>query len=260
VNANVAPLLVSIASVLIPPHIAYAVAGGKKADSTAQAVEESVTVLSSPAGFPLGWALGGIVALTLVAAALFYVWVRRQEQLNHDQKLKAWEIFFKMIGTIAVIAGGMIALGEYLQERERYLAESIRQHDTEIEQRNHELNMRLFEETSDVYGELLDLTSKIAFAKKPDEELPREFNQLYHGRLMMVESVEVARLAREWQVRMRSWQGSGQDEDLAILSLQLAAACRNHLQLFEVGKGMPAKAGQTEEVLAETQETFATAP
>ena len=259
-NARIAAPLACVGSVLMSPRFAFAAAGGKIADSPTPMAEESVAVLSSPSGFPLGWALGGIIVLTLAATVLFYLWVRRQEQLGHDQKLKAWEIFFKMIGTIAVIAGGMIAVGEYLQERERYLAESMRQHEREIEQRDHELNMQLFEETSGVYGELLDLTSEIAFAEKQDEELPRKFNQLYHGRLMMVESTNVAQLAREWQVRLEDWQGNGPDRDLAMLSLQLAAACRNHLQLFEVGKGMPAKAGRTEEVLAETQRTFAEAP
>lgn len=206
---------------------------------------------------PVAWPLAALIILPLVSSVAFHFWLRRQKQLDHDQKLKSWDIFFKMIATVTLIVSGMIAVGKYLEDRNRYLAQSIRQHDREIQQREHELNMRLFNETSNVYGEFLDVTAKLTFGDKFDEELVRQFHQLYHGRLMMVENVEVAKLAREFKTRLDGWQVSEPDHQrLSMLSLQLAAECRNHLQLFEVASGLPARSGKSEEVLKQTRETF----
>jgi hypothetical protein len=38
------------------------------------------------------WPLAALIILPLVSSVVFHLWLRRQKQLDHDQKLKTWDI------------------------------------------------------------------------------------------------------------------------------------------------------------------------
>src|SRR5690349_21496788 len=90
--------------------------------------------------------LVGVLLIPVTGVTFFSRWLRTRAELAFDDKLKAWDVFIKLVSALTVIGSGAVFIGKYFDQREQAArqeanlrtAEFLRQKvafDTELHQR-----------------------------------------------------------------------------------------------------------------------------
>ena len=181
-----------------------------------------------------------VLLLPVVAIALFARWLRTMATLGFDDKIKAWDVFLKLVSAITVVASGAVLIGKYFDQREQVArqealrgrqesnlraAEFLRQKltfDTEKHQRRRTL-----------LNEAKVIGARIANAKLPAAEDVRRFDELYDADLIGVEQLNGPVEAAMVTFRRRLRGDGDANEPFNMLALRLAHACETELKASE---------------------------
>ena len=180
----------------------------------------------------------GVLLLPLAAIMLFARWLGALAGLGFDDKLKAWDVFIKLVSALTVVGTGAVLIGKYFDQREQLAqreeqraeqegrlrtAEFLRQKlafDTE----HHQRRRKLFDEAKVV-------ATRLATARSPAEADVRRYEELYGADLIGVEQLEgrVEAAMVRFRRKLRGEAGAPPDP-IEQLSLQLALACETELK------------------------------
>lgn len=175
--------------------------------------------------------LVGVLLIPVAAITLFSRWLRTATGLGFDEKLKAWDVFIKLVSALTVIGSGAVFIGKYFDQREQAAkqeanlrtAEFLRQKlifDTELHQRRHKL-----------FDEAKVIATRLATAKTPSDSDVRRFDELYFADLIGIEQhdgpVETAMV--RFRRKLRGEPGARPDP-IDQLALQLGIACETELK------------------------------
>jgi hypothetical protein len=183
-----------------------------------------------------------LVAVVAIGVARFLWWVRFKANLDVDNTVRCWELFFK--GALAV--GGVLALLRYVDTRQLELEHER----NDLAQRTREFNVNLYggkspsELRMQLYNEAVDVASTIATSSdgfdSPEVRIAlKRFERLYWGQMGIDEEDPVDKAMRHFRGKLvelkvlKPLHGDLQPaagDDLQHLSILLAHACRTELE------------------------------
>ena len=182
--------------------------------------------------------LFAILALPVVAAAVFAWWLQRHPKVDLDTGAKCWDAFIKLVSAFTVIVSGAMLFGKYIDQQidaqRKSEARSVRElnlkeaeflkQKLEFDREHHQRKRLLFDEAKTV-------AARLAREEQPSDESIRRFDELYLAALIGVEKVggpvEFAMVQFEEKLRNRPGAPS---ESLHRLALELSAACEEELK------------------------------
>ncbi len=203
-----------------------------------------------------------VFALGLVA---WWLTIGRYDTLTERQRAARWELIVKGAGGLAVVVGGIMALGQYLDQRERELERQV----IEQAQKTREFNLQIYGRSTDVnqarqvlLNEAADLGATLATLddlRGDDGRIAQQrFERLYHGQLMLYENVAISNAMIDFRDALLKWQRTGlkptklvpeerthstelpenrkNSDFMRRLSIRLSQACANEIARLETSK------------------------
>jgi hypothetical protein len=141
--------------------------------------------------------LVGVLLLPIVALTLFARWLGTVTGLGFDEKLKAWDVFIKLVSALTVVGTGAVLIGKYFDQREQLAHREAQQAKQEANLRTAEfLRQKLAFDTGrhqrrrKLFDEAKLIATRLATAKSPAEADTRRFEELYWADLIGVEQLK----------------------------------------------------------------------
>ena len=63
--------------------------------------------------------LVGVLLIPVAAITFFSRWLRTRAALAFDDKVKAWDVFIKLVSALTVVGTGAVLIGKYFDQREQ---------------------------------------------------------------------------------------------------------------------------------------------
>ena len=185
--------------------------------------------------------LVGVLLLPIAAIMVFARWLGSLAGLGFDEKLKAWDVFIKLVSALTVVGTGAVLIGKYFDQREQLAHREAQQSKQEANLRTAEfLRQKLAFDTErhqrrrKLFDEAKLITTRIATAKPPTDSDTKRFEELYWADLIGVEQLKgpVEAAMVQFRRKLRGEAGALPDP-IEQLSLQLGFACETELKTSE---------------------------
>jgi hypothetical protein len=187
--------------------------------------------------------LVAVLTVPIVCVFAFARWLGTKPNLAFDEKIKAWDVFVKLVSALTVVASGAVLIGKYVDQREEADRQQALRETRESNFRTAEfLRQRLAFDTDrhqrrrKLFDEAKVLAARLANTKTPTAIDVRRFDELYDADLIGVEQlrgpVEAA------MVRFRSklrGDANAPTDHIDLLALELADACETEMRASEDG-------------------------
>ena len=176
--------------------------------------------------------LVGVLLVPVVAITLFSRWLGTRSALGFDDKVKAWDVFIKLVSALTVIGSGAVFIGKYFDQREHAAKQEADLRTAEFLQRKVAFATELHQQREKLFREAKLVASRLAYARVPADSDLRRFDELYLGDLIGVERHEGD--VEKAMVRFRhKLYGEPIDPDAHIrqLALDLAKATGDELKI-----------------------------
>jgi hypothetical protein len=180
--------------------------------------------------------LVGVLLLPVAAITLFARWLRALTGLGFDDKLKAWDIFIKLVSALTVIGSGAVLIGKYFDQREHLAKQEASLRTAEFLRQKLTFDTQLHERRHKLFDEVKVIATRLATAKSPADSDRRRFEELYGADLIGVEQHEgpVETAMVRFRRKLRG-DASAPNDPIDQLALQLGTACEAELQASENG-------------------------
>jgi len=182
-----------------------------------------------------------VLLLPLAAIMLFARWLGALAGLGFDEKLKAWDVFIKLVSALTVVGTGAVLIGKYFDQREQLAHREEQRAEQEGRLRTAEfLRQKLVFDTDrhqrrqKRFDEAKVIATRLATAKSPAAADVRRFEELYGADLIGVEQLEgpVEKAMVRFRRKLRGEAGAPPDP-IDQLALQLSTACETELKTSE---------------------------
>jgi hypothetical protein len=185
-------------------------------------------------------ALSATAIVPLAASGGFACWLKRRSDISFDDKTKAWQTFISLLSAMTAIIGGLLMVGKYFEEQlalertrvEHAEKEQLLQQISRLEPRL-EQKRKLYQDASKAAITLVRLEpTEIDKVGKSIDRL--QFEQLYFGSLIGVESPDVESLMVDVREHLETWTKTRQKPEPAMLEravLDLSIACDQDVKL-----------------------------
>ncbi len=180
--------------------------------------------------------LAAIAVVPMLVTVLFAIRLKRTPDLTFDDKTKAWQVFISLITAFTAVIGGEIVIGKYVDEQARGERDRIAQsrrdrlhNQIQLLTEKKERKGRLYNNAKRVANALVNLDAKDLTSLTKGLERA-EFEQLYWGQLIGVESRRVESAMVELRRALQSWsEDQNKPSGLEQLVLNLSQACADDL-------------------------------
>ena len=185
--------------------------------------------------------LVGVLLVPIAAVVFFARWIGAVAGLGFDDRLKAWDVFIKLVSALTVVGTGAVLIGKYFDQREQL---SVREEQRAIQESNlrtaeflrqklafdterHQRRRKLFDEAKVV-------ATRLATTKSPAATDIRRFEELYGADLIGVEQLQgkVERAMVDFRLKFRN-EPEAPPDPIDQLALRLARACETELKTSE---------------------------
>jgi hypothetical protein len=187
--------------------------------------------------------LVAVLTVPIVCVFAFARWLGTKPNLVFDEKIKAWDVFVKLVSALTVVASGAVLIGKYVDQREEADRQQALRETRESNFRTAEfLRQRLAFDTDrhqrrrKLFDEAKVLAARLANTKTPTAIDVRRFDELYDADLIGVEQLEGPVEAA--MVRFRSklrGDANAPADHIDLLALELAHACETEMRASEDG-------------------------
>jgi hypothetical protein len=180
--------------------------------------------------------LAAIAVVPMLVTVLFAIRLKRTPDLTFDDRTKAWQVFISLITAFTAVIGGVLVIGKYVDEQARGERDRIAQsrrdrlhNQIQMLTEKKERKGRLYNNAKRVANALVNLDAKDLTSLTKGLERA-EFEQLYWGQLIGVESRRVESAMVELRRALQSWsEDQNKPSGLEQLVLNLSQACADDL-------------------------------
>ena len=180
--------------------------------------------------------LAAIAVVPMLVTVLFAIRLKRTPGLTFDDRTKAWQVFISLITAFTAVIGGVLVIGKYVDEQARGERDRIAQsrrdrlhNQIQMLTEKKERKGRLYNNAKRVANALVNLDAKDLTSLTKGLERA-EFEQLYWGQLIGVESCRVESAMVELRRALQSWsEDQNKPSGLEQLVLNLSQACADDL-------------------------------
>jgi hypothetical protein len=172
----------------------------------------------------------GVLLVPVVAITLFSRWLRTRAELGFDDKVKAWDVFIKLVSALTVIGSGAVFIGKYFDQREHAAKHEADVRTAEFLQRKVAFDTEIHQQREKLFREAKLVASRLAIAKVPADSDLRRFDELYLGDLIGIEQHE-GEVERAMVRFRRKLHGQPIEPDAALDQLVLSLATATGTEL-----------------------------